>query len=203
MRSTCARNPASSAVSPLRLPNSSTTAMRSWLAAVVRSALIASTDRLTAVEKPMQQSVPKTSLSIVFGTEITGTPSEARCAEKRKVPSPPSVTITSTPAASITRMTCAVRSPPATVRGSVREVWRMVPPARSMPRTRWRVSATVAVARLLGSLGSASRSPCHPRRKPTASHPRSSAPRATARMHALSPGTSPPPVRTPIRISRP
>jgi hypothetical protein len=44
----------SRAVSPLRRPNSSTTPIRSWLSTVVRSALIASTERLTAVEKPMQ-----------------------------------------------------------------------------------------------------------------------------------------------------
>ena len=42
------------ALSPERRPNNSMTAMRSWLAVVVRSRVIASTERLTAVEKPMQ-----------------------------------------------------------------------------------------------------------------------------------------------------
>ena len=46
--------PASKAVSPLRRPNNSTTPIRSWLSTVVLRALIASTERLTAVENPMQ-----------------------------------------------------------------------------------------------------------------------------------------------------
>jgi hypothetical protein len=51
------------------------TPMRSWLPSVVRCRLISSLARVTAVEKPMQYSVPGTSLSIVLGIATSGTPS--------------------------------------------------------------------------------------------------------------------------------
>jgi hypothetical protein len=47
------------------------------------------TERVTAVEKPMQYSVPETSLSMVFGTPITATPSSCRRPANDSVPSPP------------------------------------------------------------------------------------------------------------------
>ena len=46
--------------------------MRSWLPSVVRWRLMASLARVMAVEKPMQYSVPWTSLSIVLGIAIEG-----------------------------------------------------------------------------------------------------------------------------------
>src|SRR5690349_6071618 len=69
-----------------------------------------------------------------------------------------------------------------------------------MPRTLSRESGRLLAANDAGSLGSISSKPCHPRRKPTTSQPRSSALSVTDRMQALRPGTSPPPVRMPIRI---
>src|SRR5215471_6675767 len=48
--------------------------MRSWEPSVVRWRVINSFARVTAVEKPMQYSVPWTSLSIVFGMAMTGMP---------------------------------------------------------------------------------------------------------------------------------
>ena len=52
--------------------------MRSWLPSVVRWRLMSSLARVTAVEKPMQYSVPWTSLSIVFGMAMSGKPSRPR-----------------------------------------------------------------------------------------------------------------------------
>ena len=46
--------------------------MRSCEPSVVRCRLISSLARVTAVEKPMQYSVPCTSLSIVLGMAISG-----------------------------------------------------------------------------------------------------------------------------------
>ena len=71
--------------------------MRSWLPRVVRWRLIASFARVIAVEKPMQYSVPWTSLSIVFGIAIRATPSLTRTCEYDSVSSPPIVTRMSTP----------------------------------------------------------------------------------------------------------
>ena len=53
-RSTCARYAAKSEVSPELRPNSSTMAMRSWEPLGVRSAVMKSTLRVTAVLNPMQ-----------------------------------------------------------------------------------------------------------------------------------------------------
>ena len=49
--------------------------MRSCEPSVVRWRLMSSLPRVTAVEKPMQYSVPGTSLSIVLGMARSGTPS--------------------------------------------------------------------------------------------------------------------------------
>ena len=56
-------------------PKIRNTPKRSWLPSVVRCRLMSSLARVTAVEKPMQYSVPGTSLSIVFGIATTGNPS--------------------------------------------------------------------------------------------------------------------------------
>ena len=58
---------------------------------------MASLARVIAVEKPMQYSVPWTSLSIVLGIATRGTPSLTRTCEKDSVSSPPIVTRTSRP----------------------------------------------------------------------------------------------------------
>ena len=63
--------------------------MRSCDPSVVRWRLIASLARVMAVEKPMQYSVPWTSLSIVLGTAISLTPLSARIWLKLRVSSPP------------------------------------------------------------------------------------------------------------------
>ena len=64
-------------------------------------------------------------------------------------------------------------------------------------------SATLWAETLSGSPGSICRKPCQPRLKPIASQPRSIADSAIERMQGLRPGTSPPPVRIPIRIAAP
>jgi hypothetical protein len=88
-----------------------------------------------------------------------GTPRvSAQCAETRGVPSPPSVTMASIPSASSTCSTWSVRSPSSWVRGSAREVCRMVPPT-SIPRTVSRVSGRLCAASEAGSTGSISRTP--------------------------------------------
>ena len=56
--------------------------MRSCEPRVVRWRVMASFARVIAVEKPMQYSVPRTSLSIVLGTPITGNPALERAAAK-------------------------------------------------------------------------------------------------------------------------
>src|SRR4051812_25079931 len=96
-----------------------------------------------------------------------------------------------------------VRSPSLSVRGSRRDVWRMVPPARSMPRTPSRVRPIEWAAMLAGSPGSIRITPSQPRRNPITSQPSASAESTTERMQALRPGTSPPPVNIPIRIPPP
>ena len=63
-----------SAENPASRPKIRKTPIRSWLPSVVRCRLMASLARVIAVEKPMQYSVPWTSLSIVFGMATSGTP---------------------------------------------------------------------------------------------------------------------------------
>ena len=70
------RCPECSAIQPAWRPMTSTTRMRWWLSAVVcRRSIGVGGDRARAVSKPKVMSVPPRSLSIVFGTPITGTPS--------------------------------------------------------------------------------------------------------------------------------
>ncbi len=63
--------------------------MRSWEPTVVRCRSIAAMARVMAVENPMQYSVLRTSLSIVFGMAITFTPSSWSRAAYESVSSPP------------------------------------------------------------------------------------------------------------------
>ena len=81
--------------------------------------------------------------------------------------------------------------PPSTPYGLVREVPSTVPPRGRIPRTARRSIGTVSF----------SRTPRQPSRKPTISSPCSPITlRTTARMTALRPGQSPPPVRMPMRM---
>ena len=63
--------------------------MRSCDPSVVRWRLMASLARVMAVEKPMQYSVPWTSLSMVLGIAMSLTPLSASVWEKLSVSSPP------------------------------------------------------------------------------------------------------------------
>ena len=78
------------AIQPAWRPITSTTITRSWDSAVVCSRSMASVAICTAVSKPKVMSVPARSLSIVFGTPITGRPcSPCRRAAAPSVSSPP------------------------------------------------------------------------------------------------------------------
>ncbi len=67
--------PECNAIQPAVRPITSTTRIRLWLSAVVCSRSIASVAMCSAVSNPNVTSVPPRSLSIVFGTPITFTPS--------------------------------------------------------------------------------------------------------------------------------
>src|SRR6185369_3695355 len=69
------------AVYPASRPNTRNRPMRSCEPTVVRCRLIASVARVIAVEKPMQYSVPWTSLSIVLGIAMSATTASARTCE--------------------------------------------------------------------------------------------------------------------------
>src|SRR3954453_20427835 len=111
-----------------------------------------------------------------------------RCAAP-SVSSPPMAISPSSPSAKV-RSTCS--TPPSRLNTLVREVRRMVPPRGSIPRVDCRSSG----------MRSLSSTPCQPPRKPTSSWPWTLIPwRTMARMTALRPGQSPPPVSTPKRIA--
>ena len=147
----------------------------------------------TAVWKPKVTSVPSMSLSIVLGTPTTATPSlvelvadaegavaadddEARRCRGRR------------------GLAQARSTPSSTVRGCVREV----PEDRCRPR-----AACPACARTSSGDVPARCTPRQPSWKPTSCRRRSRSPlRTIARITALSPGQSPPPVRTPTRIGQ-
>ena len=99
-----------SAENPASRPKIRKTPIRSWLPSVVRCRLMASLARVIAVEKPMQYSVPCTSLSIVLGMATRGTPAFTSTCEYDSVTSPPMVTSTSMPRAVMLSRTCGVRS---------------------------------------------------------------------------------------------
>ena len=111
-----------------------------------------------------------------------------RCATPR-VSSPPTATSASTARAA--RLARTRSGPSSIVNGLVRDVPRMVPPSARMSRHRGTSRGTY----------SSSRTPFHPSRYPMTSSPwRSAAVSTTARITALSPGQSPPPVRIPMRM---
>ena len=77
---------------PASRPKIRNTPIRSWEPRVVRWRLISSLARVIAVEKPMQYSVPWTSLSIVLGMATIGMPWLDRTSAKLSVSSPPIAT---------------------------------------------------------------------------------------------------------------
>jgi hypothetical protein len=83
--------------------------MRSCEPTVVRCRSMASVARVMAVEKPMQYSVPCTSLSMVLGMPMTLTPSVPSSAADRSVPSPPMQIRYSMPSRSMFLRTWGVR----------------------------------------------------------------------------------------------
>ncbi len=182
-------SPECSAIQPACRPITSTIITRLCDSAVVWRRSIASVAIWTAVSNPNVMSVPARSLSIVFGTPITGSPcSPCSRAAAPSVSSPPIAISPSIPAdSSVERM----RSGPSSrLNGFVREERRIVPPRGRIPR----VDSTVR------SSWTPSRGPRQPSRNPTISCLWSSIPlRTIARMTAFSPGQSPPPVSTPIR----
>ena len=168
----------------------STISGRWWDSAVVWRRSIASIAILTDVSKPNVKSVLLRSLSIVFGTPMTLTPSASSLVATPRVSSPPIAIRTSIPWSA---RFCLIRSTPLSIlNGLVRDEPRMVPPLA-------RIGFTVARSR---GMVSASSGPFQPSRNPTNSYPYSLIPFVTTpRITPLSPGQSPPPVRIPIRIA--
>ena len=144
-----------SAVNPASRPKIRNTPIRSCEPSVVRCRLRTSFARVIADEKPMQYSVPLTSLSIVLGIATSGRPRAWSTDENDSVSSPPMVTRWVRPRCSMVSSTWSVRSKtpsavslPASdalsiqagsaaariLRGFVREEWRIVPPVRSIVR---------------------------------------------------------------------
>src|ERR1017187_788522 len=85
--------------------------------------------------------------------------------------------------------------------GLVLELCRSVPPVRSMVRVFSRLNGSRYRVRLAGSRRSTCVSPSQPRRIPITSQPISLPRYTTDLMTELRPGTSPPPVRMPIRFA--
>src|SRR5687767_3126369 len=182
--------PAYVAIQPRVRPITSTSITRSCDSAVVVIRSIASVAICTAVSKPNVTSVAAMSLSIVFGTPTSGTPSSASRSAVRSVPSPPITTTASRPSRASAPVTGAAPSP--WTYGSRRDVPRIVPPRWRIPRTASRSSGR----------SRPSISPSQPSRIPTTSAPCLPIARAvTLRITALSPGQSPPAVRIPSRFT--
>ena len=179
------------AIQPAWRPITSTTITRSWLSAVVCSRSIASVAICTAVWKPNVKSVAERSLSIVFGTPTTlHAVARRACARRRACPRRRSRSARRRGRAASVAFTCA--GPSSVLYGFVRDVPRIVPPRGSSPRTEpTRRSHRLARRSRRASRGGSRRS----------LWPYSPSPlRTTARITALSPGQSPPPVSMPIRM---
>ena len=87
--------------------------------------------------------------------------------------------------------------------GLIRELCRIVPPLRSIVRVLARVSGTSQEELSASWYGLTWRRAAQPRRSPSTSYPSSSIRQTNCWMAALSPGTSPPPVRMPTRFAIP
>src|SRR5882762_7188463 len=178
------------AIQPACRPITSHTITRLCASAVECRRSIASVAMLTAVSKPNVRSVPERSLSMVFGTPTMFTPMAENLVATPSVSSPPMAT--TAPTLSALRFFSTISGPLAGfLNGLVREVPRMVPPRWRMPLVASRVSRSCS--------GGSSR-PRQPSRIPITSSPCCSPLRTTARITALRPGQSPPPVRTAIFI---
>src|SRR4051794_9756759 len=151
---------------------------------------MASVATCTAVSNPNVMSVAPMSLSIVFGTPSTGSAySPWRRFAAPSVSSPPMAISPSR--CSSSSVSAISAGPSSRLNGLVRELPRMVPPRGRMPR----------MASIVSSKWSASIGPRQPSRNPRIACPWWSMPlRTIARMTALRPGQSPPPVRTPNRM---
>ena len=147
-----------SAENPASRPKIRNTPIRSCEPSVVRCRLISSLRaRVIAVEKPMQYSVPGTSLSIVFGIATSGTPASTRtrreaqrvvAADRDEVVEPEPLDVVEDERRQVVdvRRPVAIAGEPVAVdarraaveprifRGFVREVWSNVPPVRSIVR---------------------------------------------------------------------
>src|SRR3954463_1118990 len=180
--------PECTAIQPAWRPITSQTMTRLWASAVECNRSIASVAICTAVSKPKVRSVPERSLSMVFGTPTTFTPIAESLVATPRVSSPPIAT--TAPTFSDLRFRITMSGPFAGfLNGFVREVPRRVPPRWSVPLVASRVSR-----KCIGG----SRRPRHPSRIPITSRPCCSPRRTTARITALRPGQSPPPVSTAI-----
>src|SRR5690625_368719 len=180
--------PALTAIQPASRPISSMTITRLWLSAVVWIRSIASVAMCTAVSKPIDRSVPATSLSMVLGMATIRTPVSATFDAACRVPSPPMQISASIRSASSVARTAS--RPPSAVCGWYRAVPSRVPPVSRTPRMSLRVSGCT----------SPSATPFQPLRKPMMVWPYSPRPcLTTARIAALRPGQSPPPVSRPMR----
>ena len=126
------------AIQPACRPMTSTIITRLWLSAVVWMRSIASVAMATAVSKPIDWSVPQTSLSIVLGIATIRTPASATLLAACSVPSPPMQMSASIRSDSSVDSTAS--SPPSSACGWYRAVPSSVPPTASWLRMCWRVS---------------------------------------------------------------
>ena len=157
---------------------------------------------------------------MVLGMATAGKPSRLRRSANDRVSSPPIGISASRPRWLSTRMAWPVQStlPSSratrsaartkagtssglTATGLVRELCSIVPPVRSILRTASWSSFTVKAADVAGSSGSMPMTLAQPRRRPTTSMPWSAARLTTALIATFRPGTSPPPVRMPMRAT--
>ena len=118
--------PACSAIQPAWRPMTSSTMIRSWLAAVVCRRSSASVAQATALSKPNVKAVAERSLSIVFGTPITGIPNSWNCWAIVSEPSPPTQISPHRPSCSTVM--------PAAASNSTSICWRSSMPARATKR---------------------------------------------------------------------
>src|SRR5438105_593778 len=176
------------AIQPAFRPITSQTMTRLCASAVECRRSTASVAIATAVSNPNVRSVPERSLSIVFGTPTTWMPIDENFVATPSVSSPPIATMA--PTFSAFRFLSTMSGPlTGFLNGFVRDVPRIVPPRWRMPLVASRVSRSCS--------GGSSR-PRQPSRTPITSSPCCSPRRTTARITALRPGQSPPPVRTAI-----
>src|SRR5438105_5488500 len=127
---------------------------------------------------------------MVLGTPTMLMPMPCNLVATPRVSSPPMATIAPRLSDLMFFTTCS--APPSFLKGLVRLVPRMVPPRWRMPLVASRVSR---------SCWGGSSKPRQPSRMPITSRPSCSPRRTTARITALRPGQSPPPVRTAIFMS--